>query len=185
MRVVALRRHPFLSKDDPLCDVVYGTDKKSLNKLMSESDYIVCSAPSTTETRGMVNAEAFASVKKNAVFINLGRGPVVDEKALIASLKSGQLKGAALVSARMIESIVAGMNLAFSTIYSSDLCFCFDCYCRMCLSKNLSQNRTKCGICLIFSLVPTIWTRRRRLCMRRQNSSSMKTSHAFCVTRSS
>lgn len=96
MTVVALRRHPFLSKDDPLCDVVYGTDKASLNKLMSESDYIVCSAPSTVDTRGMVNADAFDSVKKGAVFINLGRGPVVDEQALMSALRSGQLKGAAL-----------------------------------------------------------------------------------------
>ena len=44
----------------------------------------------------MVNADAFKAVKQNAVFINLGRGPVVDEKALVATLKSGQLKGAAL-----------------------------------------------------------------------------------------
>jgi hypothetical protein len=62
MRIVALRRHPYLSKDDPYCSVVYGTDKASLNKLMSESDYIVCSAPSTVETKGMVNAEAFEHV---------------------------------------------------------------------------------------------------------------------------
>lgn len=96
MRIVALRRHPFLSKNDPFCDVVYGRDKASLNQLMSESDYIVCSAPSTVETRGMVNADAFAAVKDNAVFINLGRGPVVDEKALLEALKSGKLKGAAL-----------------------------------------------------------------------------------------
>eukprot|EP00529_Nitzschia_sp_RCC80_P019483 CAMPEP_0113511140 /NCGR_PEP_ID=MMETSP0014_2-20120614/38537_1 /TAXON_ID=2857 /ORGANISM="Nitzschia sp." /LENGTH=432 /DNA_ID=CAMNT_0000407191 /DNA_START=126 /DNA_END=1424 /DNA_ORIENTATION=+ /assembly_acc=CAM_ASM_000159 len=96
MRIVALRRHPFLSKHDPLCDVVYGTSKSSLNQLMSESDYIVCSAPSTVETRGMVNADAFDHVKEGAVFINLGRGPVVDERALIKALKSGRLRGAAL-----------------------------------------------------------------------------------------
>jgi phosphoglycerate dehydrogenase-like enzyme len=96
MRIVALRRHPFLSKFDPHCDEVFGRDKSSLNKLMSESDYIVCSAPSTYETRGMVNADAFEAVKENAVFINLGRGPVVDEKAMIAALKTGKLKGAAL-----------------------------------------------------------------------------------------
>lgn len=76
MRIIALRRHPFLSKDDPYCDVVYGRDKASLNKLMSESDYILCSAPSTVETRGMVSADAFENVKENAVFINVGRGPV-------------------------------------------------------------------------------------------------------------
>jgi phosphoglycerate dehydrogenase-like enzyme len=96
MRIVALRRHPYLSKDDPYCSVVYGTDKASLNQLMSESDYIVCSAPSTVETEGLVNAEAFEHVKKNAVFMNMGRGPVVDENALIQALKDGRLKGAAL-----------------------------------------------------------------------------------------
>lgn len=96
MRIVALRRHPYLSRDDPWCDVVYGRDKRSLNQLMSESDYIVCSAPSTVETRGMVNADAFQHVKENAVFINLGRGPVVDEAALIKALKSRRIKGAAL-----------------------------------------------------------------------------------------
>jgi phosphoglycerate dehydrogenase-like enzyme len=96
MKIVALRRHPYLSKDDPYCDVVYGRDKGSLNQLMGESDYILCSTPSTVETRGMVNADAFAHVKENAVFINLGRGPVVDEQALIGALKTGRLKGAAL-----------------------------------------------------------------------------------------
>lgn len=96
MRIVALRRHPYLSRGDSVCNVVYGRDKESLNQLMAESDYIVCSAPSTIETRGMVSAEAFENIKKNAVFINLGRGPVVDEAALIRSLESGRLKGAAL-----------------------------------------------------------------------------------------
>lgn len=96
MRIVALRRHPFLSRQDNLCDVVYGRDVESLNQLMAQSDYIVCSAPSTIETRGMVSAQAFDHVKQDAVFINLGRGPVVDEAALIRSLESGRLKGAAL-----------------------------------------------------------------------------------------
>lgn len=96
MRIIALRRHPYLSKNDPTLDVVYGRDKRSLNRLMSESDYIVCSTPSTVETRGMVGAEAFAAVKQDAVFINVGRGPVVDEVALVKALKTGKLKGAAL-----------------------------------------------------------------------------------------
>lgn len=69
MRIVALRRNPKLSAQDPYCSVVYGTDKNSLNQLMSESDYIVCSAPSTVETRGMVNADAFNAVKDGAVFM--------------------------------------------------------------------------------------------------------------------
>jgi phosphoglycerate dehydrogenase-like enzyme len=96
MRIVALRRHPYLSRGDDVCDVVYGRDVASLHALMSESDFIVCSAPSTIETRGMVSADAFECVKENAVFINLGRGPVVDEGALIKVLETGKLKGAAL-----------------------------------------------------------------------------------------
>ncbi|KAL7548074.1 hypothetical protein ACHAWF_011360 [Thalassiosira exigua] len=96
MKVVALRRNPEKSELDPICDEVYGTGKLSLQKLMSVSDYVVCSAPSTVETRGMVNADAFKASKKNQVFINLGRGPVIDEEALVASLKNGRLKGAAL-----------------------------------------------------------------------------------------
>ncbi|KAL9178244.1 hypothetical protein ACHAXT_001788 [Thalassiosira profunda] len=96
MKVVALRRNPSKSEHDPICDEVFGTGKLSLQKLMSISDYVVCSAPSTVETRGMVNADAFKAAKNNQVFINLGRGPVIDEEALVESLSSGRLRGAAL-----------------------------------------------------------------------------------------
>jgi phosphoglycerate dehydrogenase-like enzyme len=96
MRIIALRRNPELCEGDALCDVVYGTGSENLNKLISESDYVVCSAPSTLETERMVNATAFQSAKEGMVFINLGRGRVVDEDALIEALKNGQLKGAAL-----------------------------------------------------------------------------------------
>ncbi|CAJ1957811.1 unnamed protein product [Cylindrotheca closterium] len=96
MRIVALRRHPYLSRDDPYCDIVYGRDADSLHTLMGESDYIVCSAPSTVETRGMVNAEAFDHVKQDAVLINLGRGPVIDQAAMTKALQTRKLKGAAL-----------------------------------------------------------------------------------------
>ena len=96
MKVVALRRNPAKSEFDPICDEVFGTGKAALQTLMSKSDYVVCSAPSTVDTRGMVNAAAFEASKEGQVFINLGRGPVVDENALLESLKSGQLRGAAL-----------------------------------------------------------------------------------------
>mmetsp|Transcript_13355 Transcript_13355/g.20248 ORF Transcript_13355/g.20248 Transcript_13355/m.20248 type:complete len:387 (-) Transcript_13355:41-1201(-) len=96
MRVVTLRRNPSLSIGDPFCDVAYGSDQNSLNRLMRESDYILVSAPLTDETRGLIGPEAFQNAKDDAVFINLGRGPVVDENALIKTLKSGKMKGAAL-----------------------------------------------------------------------------------------
>lgn len=96
MKIVALRRNPDKSEFDPVCDEVLGTGRLSLQKLMSVSDYVVCSAPSTVETRGMVNGDAFKASKKNQVFINLGRGPVVDEDALVEALQNGTLRGAAL-----------------------------------------------------------------------------------------
>lgn len=96
MRVIALRRNPNKAAEDPYCDVVYGNDKESLNRLFSESDYIVCSAPLTDETKGMIGKEQFDSAKKDAVFINVGRGPIVNEDELIAALKDGRLKGAGL-----------------------------------------------------------------------------------------
>jgi len=93
MRVVALRRKP---APDPLCHACYGNDKASLKLLVKESDYILVSAPLTEETRGLIDREVFQSVKDGAVFINLGRGPIVDEEALIHHLKAGTLRGAAL-----------------------------------------------------------------------------------------
>eukprot|EP00588_Corethron_pennatum_P027823 CAMPEP_0194333936 /NCGR_PEP_ID=MMETSP0171-20130528/64400_1 /TAXON_ID=218684 /ORGANISM="Corethron pennatum, Strain L29A3" /LENGTH=407 /DNA_ID=CAMNT_0039096369 /DNA_START=63 /DNA_END=1286 /DNA_ORIENTATION=+ len=95
MKVVALRRNPAASMYDPYCDKIYGMNK--LDELMAESDYILCAAPLTEATRGMVGKDAFSAVKEGAVIINVGRGPVIDEKALIMALGSGgRLKGAAL-----------------------------------------------------------------------------------------
>lgn len=96
MRVIALRRNPLLCNGDPYCDVAYGNKKEDLNRLMSESDYILCSAPLTEDTKGLIGKEAFDHAKENSVFINVGRGPIVDEDALIDALKTGNLKGAAL-----------------------------------------------------------------------------------------
>lgn len=45
MKIVVLRRNPSKAEADPYCDVVYGSDKASLNQLFAESDYILCSAP--------------------------------------------------------------------------------------------------------------------------------------------
>ena len=94
MKVIALRRNPDKSPEDPYCDFMYGSD--SLNKLFSESDYVLCSAPLTPQTKGMIGKEQFDNAKDDAVFINVGRGPIVDEDALIDALKTGKLKGAGL-----------------------------------------------------------------------------------------
>lgn len=93
MKVIALRRRPV---PDELCTVVYGNDKESLNRLFSECDYVLCAAPLTQDTKGMIGKEQFDSAKSGAVFINVGRGPIVDEDALIEALRDGRLKGAGL-----------------------------------------------------------------------------------------
>eukprot|EP00547_Thalassionema_nitzschioides_P003308 CAMPEP_0194220072 /NCGR_PEP_ID=MMETSP0156-20130528/27391_1 /TAXON_ID=33649 /ORGANISM="Thalassionema nitzschioides, Strain L26-B" /LENGTH=355 /DNA_ID=CAMNT_0038949947 /DNA_START=75 /DNA_END=1142 /DNA_ORIENTATION=- len=96
MKVVALRKNPEASSKDPFCDVVYGSDKDSMNKLFSESDYVLCSLPLTPQTKGMITKEQFDIAKEDACFINVGRGPIVDEDAMIEALKTGKLKGAGL-----------------------------------------------------------------------------------------
>lgn len=95
MKVAALRRNPNRTgQDDPFCDVVYGAD--ALHTLLSESDYIVIAAPLTPETHGMIGKEQLACCKKTAVIINVGRGPIIDEEALIEALRTKQIRGAGL-----------------------------------------------------------------------------------------
>ena len=97
MTVIALRKNvpsPEAIAADPCCDVVYGAD--SLNRLFGESDYVLCAAPLTAETHKMIGKDQFDAAKEGCVFINVGRGPIVDEPALIEALKDGRLKGAGL-----------------------------------------------------------------------------------------
>lgn len=64
--------------------------------VMAEADVVVVAVPGGDETRGMMNAACFAAMKPTAVFVNIARGDVVDEPALIAALQSGQIAGAGL-----------------------------------------------------------------------------------------
>jgi D-3-phosphoglycerate dehydrogenase len=68
----------------------------SFDDLLARSDFISVHAPLMPATRGLVNAAAFAKMKKGALVINTARGPLVDEAALVAALDSGHLGGAAL-----------------------------------------------------------------------------------------
>ena len=61
-----------------------------------ELDYLVLLVPYSEETRHSIGAEAFAAMKPSAYFVNLARGGVVDEDAMMAALKAGQIAGAAL-----------------------------------------------------------------------------------------
>ena len=67
-----------------------------LDTLFKTSDYVSVHAPLLPATRGMMNASAFAKMKKGAYIVNTARGPLIDEPALVAALDSGQIGGAGL-----------------------------------------------------------------------------------------
>lgn len=73
-----------------------GATPVSLSDLQRRSDILVLCAPLTPQTKGMINASALARMKPGAILINVARGPLVDEVALIAALTSGHLSGAAI-----------------------------------------------------------------------------------------
>ena len=67
-----------------------------LDTLLQESDFVCLILPLTDETHHLFGAEQFAKMKSSAIFINAGRGPVVDENALIAALQKGEIHAAGL-----------------------------------------------------------------------------------------
>jgi len=67
-----------------------------LDTLLQESDFVCLILPLTDETHHMIGKAQFEKMKKSAIFINAGRGPVVDEQALIAALKNGEIHAAGL-----------------------------------------------------------------------------------------
>ena len=93
-KIVALRRKPGNSAADPLIDRAYAPAQ--IDEMLAACDFVVASAPLTPETRGLIGPEQIAALKSSAVVINIGRGPVIDEAALIAALESKKIRGAAL-----------------------------------------------------------------------------------------
>ena len=94
MRVIALRRRPEASERDPLLDRTYRPSQ--IDELMAASDYLLVAAPLTQETRGLVGEAQIRAMKASGVLINVGRGPVIDEAALVRALEEGRIRGAAL-----------------------------------------------------------------------------------------
>src|SRR3712207_6631642 len=94
-RVVGVKRT--VSEDDPAwrhADALYTTDK--LQEALGQADYVAVTLPGTPETRHLVDAEAIGAIKPGSYFVNVGRGTVVDEGALVEALQRGHLSGAAL-----------------------------------------------------------------------------------------
>lgn len=76
--------------------IVLGHGADGLRQMLAASDYVVCALPLTPQTRGIVNRDTIAQMKRGAFLINVGRGGHVDDDDLLAALDSGHLSGAAL-----------------------------------------------------------------------------------------
>ena len=88
------------------CKVIYystsgknnqpGYERVEFEELLADSDIVSVHAPLTPETEGLMDKHAFAKMKKSALFLNLGRGPIVSEQDLADALRAGEIRGAAL-----------------------------------------------------------------------------------------
>ena len=92
LEVLAVRRHP--DPDPAPADAQWGPDR--LPELIARAHFLVLAAPLTEETRGLIGAAELARMRRDAILINLGRGALVDERALVAALEAGTIAGAAL-----------------------------------------------------------------------------------------
>ena len=92
MKVVGIRRDPKAGANG--ADSIHGMG--DLVKLVPDADFVALTCALTPETTGLMSAAAFAAMKPSSVFVNVARGKVADEAALIATLQAGKIWAAAL-----------------------------------------------------------------------------------------
>jgi phosphoglycerate dehydrogenase-like enzyme len=92
-RITAVRAHPERGKPDAVSEV-FGPDR--LKSLVGEADVIISCAMLDATTRHLFDAEVIGSMAPGALFVNVARGGLVDETALLAALNSGRIAGAGL-----------------------------------------------------------------------------------------
>ncbi|WP_277961232.1 NAD(P)-dependent oxidoreductase [Pseudomonas sp. RIT-To-2] len=80
----------------PAVDQRFGARHCTLDELLREADFICLTLPLTKETTGLIGAREFELMGRDSIFINISRGKVVDEKALIHALQTGQIRAAGL-----------------------------------------------------------------------------------------
>ena len=110
-RVIATRRRPDAPTDDggaAAVDRLLGAD--GLEELLGESDFVVLATPLTPETEAMIDAAAISAMKPGGWLINVARGALVDERALIAALRAGRI-GGAILDALVEEPLPPGSPL--------------------------------------------------------------------------
>jgi D-3-phosphoglycerate dehydrogenase len=82
-----------------------GLQQVDLATLLAQSDHVVCLAIANEATENLINADAFARMRKDAVFINVSRGNLVDEAALAAAIRQGKIAGAAIDVGRAADQM--------------------------------------------------------------------------------
>jgi phosphogluconate 2-dehydrogenase len=80
----------------PAVEARFDARYRSLEDVLREADFVCLTVPLTAETEGLIGAEQFAQMRPETIFINIARGKVVDERALIAALQNGQIRAAGL-----------------------------------------------------------------------------------------
>ena len=93
MCVIAVRENVEKEKPEGV-ETVFAP--RATDEMLKQSDYVVLAAPLIAATQGLINADRFAVMKPGACLINVGRGPQVDEAALVEALRSRRIAGAAL-----------------------------------------------------------------------------------------
>ncbi|MBA1261002.1 2-hydroxyacid dehydrogenase [Pseudomonas oryzihabitans] len=73
-----------------------GAQRRALDDLLKEADFVCLVVPLSAATEGLIGARELGLMKSSAILINLARGPVIDESALIEALRQGQIRGAGL-----------------------------------------------------------------------------------------
>ncbi len=73
-----------------------GAQRRELDELLKEADFVCLVVPLSAATEGLIGARELGLMKSSAILINLARGPVIDEPALIEALRQGQIRGAGL-----------------------------------------------------------------------------------------
>ena len=104
---MSILAHDTLMSPDSLNLTEIGADLVSLENLLAESDFVTCHLPLTPKTDKIFNYHTFSHMKKNAYFINLARGGLVDETDLTKALKEELIAGVAL-DVRAVEPPTAG-----------------------------------------------------------------------------
>lgn len=91
LRIIGVRRQP-----GPVAGVDEVAHPERLHEVLAQADIVALTCPLTADTEGLIDAAAFAAMKPSALLVNVARGKVVDEPALVAALAENRIAGAGL-----------------------------------------------------------------------------------------